>query len=162
MFILKVLEDTSNAEDKESQSEFSMKPVIDDKSVVAFRATVAGSTNNSQIAKIAWVNIQYNYGDFFDGTTFTAPIKGLYSFYATFCDFFDNNGYLYLDLNDQLAVTSNCRNAQVIETEASMCITATLELEKDDKVAVSVLGPSYNIQDPTATYFEGRLLRKFD
>ena len=84
------------------------------------------------------------------------------SFYATYSDLFDNNGYLYLNLNDQLAATSSWCNSQAIETEASISISATLELEKDDKVAVSVLGPSYYIQDPTATYFEGRLLRELD
>ena len=118
----------------------------------------------SNVSKIFWNEIEYNHGNFFDGTVFKSPMKGLYSFFATLIHDSGDDGYLSLGLNEYAGFASSKWSKRNIfhGAEASVSVTATFELKEGDEVAVFVMGPLSDFQDHSTVYFEGKLLKKLD
>ena len=104
-----------------------------------------------------WKNIEYNHGNHFDGSNFTAPIKGIYSFLTTIKQRSYQFGRIRCYVNNkEIALV-------YIKTDINMnagqiLFPITLELKKDDIVNIRIGGDLYNITDPQTTYFEGRLV----
>ena len=105
---------------------------------------------------VPWQQIDYNFGNHFDGTIFTAPKTGLYTFFAqcasqaanhnSKASFYVNGAeknYSYLQTTDQYRI--DCT------------LQATLKLAKNDKVEVRLSGRLFSGSDKTC-YFEGRLI----
>ena len=110
-----------------------------------------------------WINVEYNHGNHFDGTSFTAPAKGIYTFLVTAHQKSFHFGFLRFCLNDnEVAFTkrSNCSEMQLAKNVNSgpLLLQITLQLEKNDKVTIQVFGHLFNLADPKTTYFEGRLV----
>ena len=109
-----------------------------------------------------WKNIEYNYGNEFDGTTFTAPVPGLYSFSITAKQKSYQYGYVRCCVNNidvAYRCLSNCNNDLGPGMNAGpISINTTLRLKKSDKVYINVGGHLFNLYDSKVTYFEGRLV----
>ena len=164
----KVVEDT---EHKGLTNQFSkIRTDITDQSAIAFRATaVASSLVNKRLTEVVWKNIRYNHGNVFNGSWFTAPVEGIYLFNATV--FYESFDYAELILgqtpgriNDRLELqkSDHSRRFKDLKGEGSFSFTATLHLKKGYEVSVFVLGDLSKLHDPSAYYFEGRLLRRLD
>ena len=147
-----------------------------EKNIVAFRAcNLSGSvTDNRSVSTagksiilyfllnihnmflVPWQKIDYNIGNYFDGTIFTAPKTGLYTFFAKFlCQAANHQSYGSFYVNgtqkiySQWAVTDHGR--------INCILHATLKLTKDDKVEVRLSGKLFSGSNDTC-YFEGRLI----
>ena len=110
-----------------------------------------------------WENIEYNHGSHFDGSTFTAPVKGIYTFFVTALQKSFSFGFLSFFMNgNAVSYTkrSNCNKASVQENVNSgpLLLQITLQLEKNDIVNANFAGSFFNLDDPQTTYFEGRLV----
>jgi len=104
-------------------------PLTGETSIVAFRASTLKNgqygDNSYQYSKpgicfwkfllrqthsytlVEWENVDYNLGNFFDGTYFAVPENGLYSFYACCRQISINYGEIRLNLNDNLHIFAN-------------------------------------------------------
>ena len=107
-----------------------------------------------------WTNVDYNHGHFFDGTYFTVPANGLYCFNALCWQQSSDEGWLSLYINGDQHVWVVRRDAN--SELGFVNIDTTLELMKNDKVDVRFLGQLDNMSDQTTTYFEGRLIARFN
>ena len=163
-----------------------MEPAIgngENETIVAFRATaltytgIHGNTHtntffhrqgsflrnriSTNFYKAIWKNIEYNHGNCFDGSIFTAPVKGIYSFVMKIQQTpFGSAIYrTYYMLNDIEVLNSKRSNNNVSSQEPYLLLT-TMKLEKDDKVTVTVgdILHVYKFDCPKTTYFEGRLV----
>ena len=112
-----------------------------------------------------WKNVEYNHGNHFDGISFTAPAKGIYTFLATADQKSYHFGFLRFCLNDNKVVftnRSNCSEIQLAKNMNRHCgpllLQITLQLERNDKATIQVFGHLFNLADPKTTYFEGRLV----
>ena len=110
-----------------------------------------------------WKNIEYNHGNHFDGSNFTAPIKGIYSFLTTIKQRSYQFGRIRCYVNNKVIALAERTNSTDIKTDINMnagqiLLPITLELKKDDIVTIRIGGDLYNITDPQTTYFEGRLV----
>ena len=107
---------------------------------------------------VVWANVDYNLGNFFDGTYFTVPKNGLYSFLANFHQASSSRGQVFLYLNDEQKMW-----AARGESDGNMgfiTLNTTLQLVKNDKVDIRLSAGVSNIQDPMTTTFEGRLIAR--
>ena len=107
-----------------------------------------------------WENVDYNLGNFFDGTYFTVPENGLYSFYACSSQKSSNHGQIRLYLNDSLHIYAY--RAESNNNLGFVNIDTTLKLVKNDKVDVRFHGNLHNTRDAQLTYFEGRMIARLD
>ena len=109
---------------------------------------------------MGWYNVDYNLGNFFDGTYFTAPENGLYSFNVLCKQQSSSYGYISLSLNDN-------EHAYAVREESDnrrgfVNINTTLKLVKNDKVHVRFEGCFWSTNDAPSTYFEGRMIARLD
>ena len=109
---------------------------------------------------VEWKEIEYNFGNYFDGIAFTAPKTGLYSFSAT-AQVRGNNdtrGYFYVNGKAKFYSRCDTRNNDII----SLPMQTTLKLEKDDKVEVRYSGQLYEADYLRRTFFEGRFISQIE
>ena len=107
-----------------------------------------------------WSNVDYNHGNFFDGTYFTVPENGLYRFYAYCYQAASSEGYIWLYLNDKSYVWA--ARAESNANSGIVHIDTTLELVKNDKVDFRFLGKLDNLSDTRTTYAEGRMIARLN
>ena len=106
-----------------------------------------------------WKSTDYNYGDHFDGSFFTVPEDGIYTFYLTAKQYTKSYyGYAYIYVNENeiaqsLGATSN---------QNHVSISLTIKLQRDDKVKAKFTGNLYDLGEAKTTYFEGRLISKIE
>ena len=109
---------------------------------------------------VNWEHMEYNYGDCFDGSVFTAPVDGIYTFNAT--AFHDSDS-----CDGKITIKENYEDAAIfsrfVPTEdnipgASLTVQASLELDKNATVTIELYGEFKYLNDYSLTYFEGRLL----
>ena len=109
-----------------------------------------------------WANVDYNLGNTFDGTYFTVPENGLYSFYACCSPASSSHGYIFLHLNDNSHTAVYTVESDSTKIGKSVNIQTTLKLVKNDKVDVRFDGDLVHRTDTKVTYFEGRLIARTD
>ena len=109
---------------------------------------------------VEWENVDYNLGNFFDGTYLTVPENGLYSFYACCLQNSSSYGQIYLYLNNDLHIYAE--RAESNNSLGFVNIDTTLKLAKNDKVDVRFHGTLYNTNCEETTYFEGRMIARLD
>ena len=107
---------------------------------------------------VEWENFDYNLGNFFDGTYFTVPENGLYSFNAFCLQASSNDGQSQFYLN-------NNRHIYAYRAESNnrlgfVNIDTTLKLAKNDKVDVRFSGSLADTHYEMSTYFEGRMIAR--
>ena len=109
---------------------------------------------------VKWRNIEYNIGNHFNGTIFTAPVAGLYSFFAmakhraaTYTRI-----RLYVNGNSKIVSTNETKNDDI----QSLPLQSTLKLEKGQTVELRFGGTLYQASYGDRTYFEGRLISRID
>ena len=108
---------------------------------------------------VEWKRIDYNIGNHFDGTFFTAPKTGLYYFSATvLLKNAGTWGYFFVNGQEKFVSGSSSQNGHI----ANLLIQTTLKLKTGDKVAVRYAGKLYNADYNTLAYFEGRFISKID
>ena len=107
-----------------------------------------------------WENVDYNLGNFFDGTYFTVPENGLYSFYACCRQESSTWGKIKLFLNEHQHIYAG--RAESYQSMGFVNIETTLKLVKNDKVDVRFEGHLSLTHDTPSTYFEGRMVAKLD
>ena len=124
-----------------------------------------------------WKYIKYNYGNHFNGFTFTAPIKGLYSFLSTAAyesaisrsaishyRTFPPMIRCLVNGNVAASALSNISTNQGYWTEREtintghILLQTTLELNAKDRVYIQLHGTVKSLDDSTLTYFEGKLV----
>lgn len=108
---------------------------------------------------VEWKNIDYNLGNFFDGTYFTVPENGLYSFHVHCGQKSRNVGTIYLHHNNGRIYA---RRAESNDNFGFINIDATLKLAKNDKIHVGFYGHLFYLADAGTTYFEGRMIARLD
>jgi len=109
---------------------------------------------------VEWKNVDYNLGNYFDGTYFTVPENGLYSFYACCLQDSRNYGKIYLYLNNNSHIFA--RRSESNSSYGFVNIDTTLKLVKNDKVDVRFFGDLYYTNSVESTYFEGRMVARLD
>ena len=107
-----------------------------------------------------WTNVNYNHGNFFDGTYFTVPEKGLYRFNACCYQAASNSGQIYLYVNDKRYIWA--ARAESNDQIGFVNIDTTLELVKNDKVDVRLYGKLDNLTSTSTTYVEGRMIARLN
>ena len=107
-----------------------------------------------------WRNVDYNLGNFFDGTYFTVPVSGLYSFYLCSRHASSNAGWVYLFLNGELHIWAS--RSSTGSNTGLVSIDPTLKLEKNDKIDARFHGTLSDTQNAMTTYFQGRLIARLD
>ena len=130
-----------------------------------------------------WLNTDYNHGNNFDGTYFTAPERGIYSFNVTARQIFPNThgGTITLYVNGLKKAQSkqgfkkgnsygtlyrgnySCGDSysdgNLIQNGfGNISLQTKLDLKKYDKVSVEFIGYFFDLNDPATTYFEGIIL----
>ena len=118
--------------------------------------------------KIEYMIDTYNSSKSFNGTVFTAPVSGIYSFYVTVQHESEEYGHVYLNLNrqddvidDYITIAHGVR-AGDSDRAADITVQATNFLTKNDFVFVHLQGTFNDLTDFSTTYFEGRLISKID
>ena len=164
----------------------------DVKSIVAFRAVgVQGYQNNGRVdvdlekgkdllitiendkqifTLVTWNKIEYmvdTYGSSksFNGTVFTTPVSGLYSFYVTVRHDSKHYGHVYLNghrQNDSCITIAHGVRALDTDRPDNITVQATTFLTKNDLIYVQLEGTLSYLTDCSTTYFEGRLISKID
>ena len=107
---------------------------------------------------VNWTQIEYNYGNCFDGAVFTAPVDGLYIFNATAFHDSDCDGNMKIQKNYEDAAKSCRFGTDDSRSAASLTVQVTLELDKNATVTIVMHGDFEYLNDHSLTYFEGRLL----
>ena len=105
--------------------------------------------------------IDYNIGNNFDGTKFTAPKGGLYTFYATARRYDKNSStYIYFYVNGSSRICSYaCTNDNDFYSQS---IQTTLRLNRGDKIEVRLYGNFYDTIHGDCTCFEGIYIPRID
>ena len=107
-----------------------------------------------------WKNVDYNLGNFFDGTYFTVPKNGLYSFLANCYQASSSYGRIDLNLNDELKIWA--ARGESNGKSGFLNFNTTLQLVKGDKVDIRLGCGVSNLKSTIATFFEGRLIARTD
>ena len=107
------------------------------------------------IFPVPWGAMDYSIGNYFDGTIFTAPKTGLYTFFAQFGCAANHRSYASFYVNAMQKIASQW----AMKTDALIVCTlqATLKLAKGDKVEVRLYDGLYTPSE-NECYFEGRLI----
>ena len=120
-----------------------------------------------------WRNIEYNHGNHFDGTTFVAPFKGLYSFLSTAVyetsvtinsskvECFVNDIRAYSALSNSTG-RANQSGSIAIASVGQVLMQTTLQLNAKDRVYIKLDGSFSNLNNRVLNYFEGRLISEID
>ena len=121
--------------------------------------------NIHDIFLVEWRDIDYNLGNYFDGTIFTAPQAGLYTFLAQFHLYGPyskgNDVAAFLFVNGTcIALSVNCSHADL--NYVPFVLQTTLKLAKGDKVEVRLAGRVQAAYLSHWTYFEGRFISRID
>ena len=123
----------------------------------------------SKLFLVSWKNIDYNDGGHFDGSIFTAPVEGIYSFLAIYTTIaFGFSGYKDLKcyVNDDLIAKSSSVDRPGVPLmqppDGMQCLHAVVQLNKNDKVKLEgkmyIAGkPTVNAPDTILSVYEGRL-----
>ena len=118
----------------------------------------------------SWENIDYNYGSHFDGSIFTAPVKGLYSFFATIVNPANSSIYTSSIYPQFKCYMNNNEIAESIVAERPgdvkhVILHTVLQLNKNDKVQLHAMCKrsfqGRTIEDDAnmmQSYYEGRLV----
>ena len=104
-----------------------------------------------------------NYG--FNGTFFTAPVDGIYTFYVTTRQDSVTTGHVYLyqikEAEHHVNVAHGSRSDDQ-NRNGNIIVQATIQVYAGEQVYVRLEGHLFDLGDATATYFEGRLISKID
>ena len=109
---------------------------------------------------VEWKTTEYNYGGHFDGSYFTAPEDGIYSFYLTSAQASIGSGYAYIYVNSNEIARS--KRSSYNSYSGNVSVFATIKLQQNDKVKAQFKSYLYNLNDSKTTYFEGRLISKLE
>ena len=117
---------------------------------------------------VTWKKIEYTFDAYgssksFNGTVFTAPVPGIYSFYVTVRQESGDYGYVYLNRhrNDAKPTTiATGVRAEDAGRHGNIVVQATVLLTKNEFVYVKFEGRLYDLNEFNTTYFEGRLISK--
>ena len=115
-----------------------------------------------QIFLVVWKKIDYNFGNYFDGTNFNVPENGLYTFHVSCQQKSNNSGTVYLYLNDIMQTSASKVGKSNATSAGTIKIQITLKLTKDDIIYVRFESYLYNTSSEENTYFEGRLIAKIN
>ena len=107
-----------------------------------------------------WKNIDYNYDGHFDGSIFTAPVRGIYSFLATTHVKENQTGFIDLVCyvnNNHLADSTAIHRP---ENERIVTLQAVVQLNKNDKVKLEGKMFFFDRNKVVAnqSFYEGRLV----
>ena len=116
-------------------------------------------SSHSQFS-VEWLNVDYNVGNYFDGTYFTAPENGLYCFNVFARNSSSTNGWINLCVNNE-------RHAYAGRSESYgkigiVNLVTTLKLVKNDSVHVRFENQLHDTHNAMTTFFEGRLVARYD
>ena len=121
--------------------------------------------NIHDIFLVEWRDIDYNLGNYFDGTIFTAPQAGLYTFLAQFHRYGGyskgNNVHAYLFVNGT-GIARSYTHSHADNDIIPFVLQSTLKLAKGDKVEVRLSGKVIDASNRNWTYFEGRFISRID
>ena len=109
-----------------------------------------------------WLNIEYNVGNHFDGSIFTAPINGLYAFTACAGHKSVSTGNVSLRIGEDHFVHSEQTCSEGNINASNIWLTATLDLQVGEKVSIALNGDLCDLDYSCSTFFEGRLVSKLD
>ena len=109
---------------------------------------------------VEWRDIDYNIGNYFNGTIFTAPLTGLYSFHATSEQTNSNSASISLDINGTTKTRQESRQNNY--SYGNVTIQTTLTVYKGDKVGIGFGGKHACSNVSYKTFFEGRLISRID
>ena len=109
---------------------------------------------------VEWRNIDYNYGNCFDGKYFTVPENGLYYFHVACRQKSDNVGTarIYVNNNEQIKAS----RGESTGNYGFITLNTTLKLFKNDKVNFSYHYMLNDTSDSMTNYAEGRLIARLD
>ena len=112
-----------------------------------------------------WKTTEYNYGDHFDGSFFTVPEDGIYTFYLTARQASTTGqastaGYAHIYVNEIQIAYSLHSESSVYTSNVS--VSVTIKLQRDDKVKAAFSGNLFYLNEAKTTYFEGRLISKIE
>ena len=107
--------------------------------------------------QVKWQNIEYNIGDHFNGSHFTVPYDGLFSFNAKAIQHSKKEGVFYFYVNGLEKSRVKAHNIDV--TQGNVSLDKTLELKKNDKVHLGCSGDLFDMNKDTC-FFEGKLILK--
>ena len=107
-----------------------------------------------------WKTTEYNYGDHFDGSFFTVPQDGIYTFYLTARQKSYYTGYAYIYVNEK-EIAHSIRHGYS-NYRGHVAVSVTIKLQRDDKVKAKFSGNLYDLSESKTTYFEGRLISKLE
>ena len=108
--------------------------------------------------KVKWRDIDYNIGNHFNGTIFTAPLTGLYSFHASAEQYSSHNTSIFVYINGSPKTQQESKNGSY----RNVTIQTTLKIDKEDKVEIRFKGYLSGYNDGKKTFFEGRLISRMD
>ena len=107
-----------------------------------------------------WKTTEYNYGDHFDGSFFTVPEDGIYTFYLTARQTSSTSGYAYIYVNEN--EIANSVRSDNHSSNGHVSVSITIRLQRDDKVKAKFSGTLYDTDEAKTTFFEGRLISKLE
>ena len=129
------------------------------------------------LISVHWKNIEYNYGNHFDGSSFTAPLKGLYSFTST-AIYKSRTLPVVYNINRPRIILSGCGKDCIVTAWSNeikdmkepveivnaghILLQTTVQLNAKDKVFIKLEGTFDYLNNPDQTYFEGRLVSVID
>ena len=124
------------------------------------------------LISVHWKNIEYNYGNHFDGSSFTAPLKGLYSFTSTAIfesrrlprfQYIDPPRIILVGCKSCVAaawsneITDMKKSVEIVNA-GHILLQTTVQLNAKDIVYIKLEGTFDYLYSPERTYFEGRLV----
>ena len=109
---------------------------------------------------MSWKNIHYNYDGHFDGSIFTAPVGGIYSFLATTHVKEQHTGFVDLVCYINNNRFANSTEIDRPENERIVTLQAVVQLNKNDKVKLEGRMFYFNRNKVVAnqSFYEGRLV----
>ena len=116
-------------------------------------------SSHSQFS-VEWLNVGYNVGNYFDGTYFTAPENGLFSFNVAASNKSSTNGWIRLYVNNKQHAYAG--RGESYGQYGMVNLVTTLVLVKNDSVHVRFENQLHDTHNAMTTFFEGRLVARYD